>query len=700
MTRLRLKSIHPSGLALGLVAPLVLFALLQIPDYTTDTLAAVDPPMPSARCPVATVMVPGSCAAQRLPAEESSPFYECDPGGTADARWRVTVRFDGLGPQRECGYEPRVVDSRQIKRALSSAGPLRNDTYPRWSARRDGDAWEVDIELAPWRGSAVVLTRTDASSPAGRVFAAIPIRVRAIRRDGISVRRSASVTFAAQCALLVAAMALMLRFRPGRRALMPDASPTRPRWVSVAAASAVGGGLMAVHAALRPADFGGFDFTQPWRIVMELPLGMLAAGFAGVWIDFCRRTYQDNVGVARGVAVLLAILVIALLAPRVYLATSAWSLPGWSLGYGYKTRYYTYFALAAVLPLVTVRVSRARPRAAARPAPASSLTHALVLFGVAFAACVVATVLAITAAESLHTELIAGRQMGFYKPLSGLGLLAIAAPGILGLAIGVSVPERRPPWLARLEAASTATVDEPDAAARARRCLALLAALCRRQDADPGDLANPEAATLSHHVGWLVPSFCRTDADRDQLAAAVAQPRARVDALLVAALDDLEVARSLAPPPPSAEILLTHPGFSHVRVTVLAEVGLSPGETPVMLMAHGALLDGPPLQRVTATVDQVLAFLGPHAAAAPAATYGRRVFVELTSAPTPGWDPSLEGVQLGVAAATFCALRGLPSGFEAPAVFVEPESGALSAPASLGGTSACDLPGFLSLIET
>ncbi len=696
MTRLRLQSTRTSGLALGLAAPLVLFALLQIPEYAPDTPAAADPPVASATCPTAAVIIPGKCVAYRLPTEETAPLYECDPGGSADALWRVTVRFDALGPQDVCGYQPRVVDSRSIESALSAVDPSRDDAYPRWTARRDGEAWEVDIELAPWRASAVVLTRADESSATGRVFASSPVRVRAVRREGISARRSATVAFAIECALSLVAMALLLRFRPARLGLKSGAGPARPRWRSVATAAAIGGSVMAAHAAIRPADYGGFDVTQPWRVVMQVPLGMAAAGFAGVWIDFCRRTYQDNAGVARGVVMLLAVVVVALLAPRIYLATSAWTLPGLRVGYGYKTRYYTYFAVAALLPLVTVRVPLFRRRAAARPGPASTLSRTLTLFGVAFAACTLATVLALTAAESLPTELTPSREMGFYKPLSGLGLLAIAAPALLGMAIAVSVPERRPPWLARLERASAATVDEPDAAERARRFLALIATLCRGEDADPGRLAIPEAATLAHHIGWLVPSFFRTAADRDQLAAALALPRVRADALLDRVLSDLERARCLAPTPPSAQIPLTHPAFSHARVTVVAEQGLPAGETPVMLMAHGALLDGPPLQRVTATVDQVLAIVGAPTADAP---FGRRVLVELVSAATPGYSPSVEEVQLGVAAATFCALRGLPGGFAVPGVLIDPQSGALSAAASLSGEAASDLRGFLSLFE-
>lgn len=693
MARLRLQRPHVSGLALGLVAPLVLFALLQIPDYVPEGLVFRVPVAESAACPAATVSLPGTCVTLPPVAGEIVPFHECDPGGSADALWRTTVRFEGLGPQDGCDYAPRVVDSRSLSSALSPEIASRHDTYPRWSARRDGRAWVVDIDLAPWRASAVVLTRAGDLGDAARVFASAPVPLRAIRRDGISVRESANLAFAIQCALSVLAMALMLRFRPGRRGLSSGVGPARPRWVSVAAASAVGGGLMAVHAATRPADYGGFDVAQPWRVVMQLPLGMVAAGFGGLWTDFCRRTYQDNLGFARGMALLLAVVVIALLAPRVYLATSAWTLPGLRVGYGYKTRYYTYFAVAGLMPLVTVRL-----RASARSAAASTLSCTLKLFGVAFAACALATMVAIVAAEYLPTELMPERQMGFFKPVSGWGLLAIAAPALLGIAIGVCVPEHRPPWLARLEAASAATVDEPDAAERARRFLALVASLCRRERADPGCLAVPEAASLAHHVGWLLPSFCRSEADRDQLAAAVELPRALADPLLERVLRDLELAKSVGPRPLSAQIPLTDPAFSHARVTVFAERALPAGETPVILIAHGTLLDGPPLQRVTATVDQVLAFSPPPATSA---SQGLRVLVELTAAPAPTWSPSLEAAQLGLAVATFCALRGLPDGFAVPAVRVDPDSGALSAPASLvaDGPAASDLPGFLRLVE-
>jgi hypothetical protein len=662
------RTITVHGLAPGLLLPILAFGLLQLPPDTRDSTAVSPLPDGDADCPTARVTVPPMCSSQPLSSGEGVPMYNCDPGGSDDALWSATVRFTGLGPQGSCDYRPQILDSRNLGSTLSPIVASPSGPVPAWRARRIGDAWEVDLPIPPWRAQAVILTRRAPRDPGARALASPPVRLRGMREHGVSVRDSALWSFALQGAVGLLAMLLMFRFRPGARDLGGGAR-RMPRWQRVAAISGAGGVVMAVLAGIRPADVGGFDVFDPWRILIHLPLGVAAAAFMGCWLDLCRRGYLSSSGAARVVALMLGAAVVVLVLPRIYLATSAWTLPGRAIGYGYKTRYYAYFGLAALVPMITVRAVSPfmlRGRGSAEP-PAGR--QAMLLFAIALSGCVVANLLAIGLAPWLQPEAMPARFCAFFKPASAWGLLVVAAPAVLGIALGVAHGEERSAWLQELDATLSAALDAPDPADRVALSRALILLLCRQQISNPTALTSLALATMRPHIGWLIAGFCQTDADREQLAAALDRPSDS----LAEVIAQLETALASAGPLrlPRTRVELTDAAIARVDVRILIERGLGADEIRHALVIDGRLVDAAAMPDVSAGLRDALSLLRPQDRRL---TSGRRVLVELATRSPRLWSASVPGLPEAVRRAVLSAL-GLSDARDSagsPSVYTEP----------------------------
>ncbi|MCB9727062.1 MAG: hypothetical protein H6746_01130 [Deltaproteobacteria bacterium] len=468
------------------------------------------------------------------------------------------------------------------------------------------------------------------------------------------MRSSARFAFFFECLAAALAMVLMYRHRPRAPAVPSPSAPPRRHWVRVAVASAAGGAIMGALSAIRPADFGGFDIPQPARLFAQIPLGAAVAAFIGCWLDLCRRSFEASSRGGRAAALVLASVVIALIAPRIYLATSAWALPGLPAGYGYKTRYYTYFAVAGLMPLVTVRVA---PRSGQDPQRRLRLPagqHALLLFALSFGAAALANGVAIAGARLLQPAIMPAGESGFFKPMSAWGLLLVSAPALLGVSLGLSHGDERPLWLQRLHATLVDALEQPDPVRRAASCRSLIAALCQRHLADPASLRTPAAAPLGHHIGWLLQGFADSEADLDQLAARLGRSPAQVRASLPELVAALEDAVAAAPEPLRATLEVGLPELTRLRVTLVHE---PPGPTsihaPLVLVVDGRLTDPQAVASVTAHLEEVLSAL---TATERRLLAGARILAELRVAPGASWASTLQVMPLALGCGVWAAL--------------------------------------------
>jgi hypothetical protein len=224
-----------------------------------------------------------------------------------------------------------------------------------------------------------------------------------------------------------------------------------PRWGQVAAVAGLGGALTGVLYAARPPDLGGLDKAPSLLLSSEM-VGLLGA--LGVLValatDAVRPALRQGGWGTLCAVFLVEVLGIPALATAVYVAFSGHG--GWVgfQGISYKSLYYIYFALAAHAPILLFRETDGpSSRGGIRLfADAGWSTFWFVLAGVTLASAV-----AVYIAPLVPSGRPAGLLVGFYKPVSTVGLIINFIPMFLMMSHAVHLGERRPAWVRRLDEA-------------------------------------------------------------------------------------------------------------------------------------------------------------------------------------------------------------------------------------------------------
>ncbi len=384
---------------------------------------------------------------------DSYVHHTCRPpilGGKADWTTKVSVNPVRSGP--ECHHATiRALDT--VTGAFVADALDGESCHPQFNpAGVDSESrqcvFELDLESqsrfelegAPLRTYSVAVVVEDDKGKS--IIDSRPTLIH-FDQKGINVRPRAMLQtlFAAivGCALTL----LLYRWRPEH--------PGLPRWLSRSRrwATAYLGGWGAVISAtvylLLPPDVGGRDQFNIGYFAF-LPAYFTSGAIVACVLDWSAK----RIGSSRGLARLGHIAVVALvIAPWFLLIQIGSAIRAEPLGHlDFQKWYYIYFALAIILPIVTIRLPKWQSNLGIGEV-LPTRERALKLLGYSVLGGTIAGIVTFIAGVIVDVPHSDPFRRGFSKPASPMGFVIAAAPILYAFCLAVHFGEERPTWIQR-----------------------------------------------------------------------------------------------------------------------------------------------------------------------------------------------------------------------------------------------------------